>query len=220
MRVPHGDGTLQHAPAHLDDSLLIMMSDIFPTGYYGAMRAIGFLQRPLLPPADGSGIGFGTQKLSEAVFVVLGCGPVGLCALLTAKTKGVKTVYAVDSVDQRLEQARLFGGIPLKFGVDDVPQIIKQATDGRGADGIVEVVGNKAALRSAFYLVRKCGVLSSIGFHHGDLPFTATEVYAKNLTYVRWRRPPLLLHRFLGSCLSLSPKFDCCFSRLTAISAV
>jgi len=197
-----------------------MMSDIFPTGYYGAMRAIGFLQRPLLPPADGSGIGFGTQKLNEAVFVVLGCGPVGLCALLTAKTKGVKTVYAVDSVDQRLEQARLFGGIPLKFGVDDVPQIIKQATDGRGADGIVEVVGNKAALRSAFYLVRKCGVLSSIGFHHGDLPFTATEVYAKNLTYVRWRRPPLLLHRFLGSCLSLSPKFDCCFSRLTAISAV
>lgn len=182
MRVPHADGTLHHAPAHLDDGLLLMMSDIFPTGYYGAMRAVGYLERPILPPVGIGSAGFGAQSLDQAAFVILGCGPVGLCALLTAKSKGVKTVYAVDSVDERLEQARSFGGIPLKLGVDDIPQIIKDATEGRGADGVVEVVGNNAALKSAFDLVRKCGVLSSIGFHTGDLPFTAFEAYAKNLT--------------------------------------
>ncbi|KAM5343858.1 hypothetical protein ACJ41O_012395 [Fusarium nematophilum] len=146
------------------------------------MRAIGFLQQPLLPPVDGISARFRAQKLEEAIVVLLGCGPVGLCALLTAKSKNIKTVYAVDAVDQRLEQARAFGGIPLKIGVDDIPKIVGEATDGRGADAAIEVVGNQAALRSAFDLVRKCGVLSSIGFHHDELPFTAAEAYSKNLT--------------------------------------
>ena len=156
-----------------------MMCDIFPTGYYGAMRAIEFIQRPLLQSS-----GFVAQPLKEAVFVILGCGPVGICALLTARTKGVGSIYVVDSVDERLAEAEKMGGIPLKLGRDDIPKIIKEATDGRGADAVIEVVGNKAALRSAFDLVRTCGVLSSIGFHQGEVPFTAFESYQKNITYV------------------------------------
>lgn len=177
MRVPFADGTLHHKPAGLDDSLLIMMCDIFPTGYYGAARATSFLSQPLLP-----GTTIGTRDLASAVFVVLGCGPVGLCALLTAKTQGAGTVFAVDAVDDRLEQASDMGGIPLKLGRDDVVQVVREATGGRGADAVVEVVGNKAALRSAFELVRVCGVISSLGFHHGEVPFTANEAYQKNVT--------------------------------------
>lgn len=190
VRVPNADGTLHHAPSRLDDNLLIMMCDIFPTGYYGAMRAIAFIERPLLPPPKQSSNGTGSsspflaQSLNDTVFVVLGCGPVGICAILTAKTKGVKTIYVVDSVDERLEEAKTMGGIPLKLGTDDIQKTILDATGGRGADAVVEVVGNKAALRSAFDLVRQCGVLSSIGFHQGDLPFSAFESYQKNLTYV------------------------------------
>jgi len=187
VRVPYADGTLQHAPARLDDRLLIMMCDIFPTGYYGAIRAIEFVQRPLVgpptsaPPRAG---GFVPQSLDEAVFVCLGCGPVGICALLTARSKGVRTIFAVDAVDERLAEAESMGGIPLKLGRDDIPKAVMESTDGRGADGVIEVVGNKAALRSAFDLVRQCGVLSSIGFHQGELPFTAFESYQKNITYV------------------------------------
>lgn len=183
VRVPFADGTLQEVPDNVDDELLIMMCDIFPTGYYGAMRAIECFRS--LDEVNG----YGTdatylskpQSLADAVFVCLGCGPVGLCAILTARSKGVRTIYVVDSVDDRLDQATKLGGIPLKLGRDDIQATIMDATEGRGADAVVEVVGNKPALRSAFDLLRPCGVLSSIGFHQGDLPFTALECYQKNL---------------------------------------
>ncbi|EXJ87224.1 hypothetical protein A1O3_04183 [Capronia epimyces CBS 606.96] len=179
VRAPFADGTLHHAPAHLDDNLLVMMCDIFPTGYYGMIRALEFVGARFVP-----------QTLDEAVFVCLGCGPVGICALMTAVTKGVKKIYAVDAVDERLAEAEALGAIPLKLGRDDIQKTVLEATEGRGADGVIEVVGNKAALRSAFDLTRQCGVLSSIGFHQGEVPFLASECYAKNIT-VNFGRAPI-----------------------------
>lgn len=166
------------------------MCDIFPTGYYGAMRAVEGIRRPLLDPSTDlrngnghqAGEGFVPQSLDEAVFVVLGCGPVGICALMSLRTKGVQKVYAVDEVDDRLAEAKALGALTLKLGKDDVPQTILEATEGRGADAVVEVVGNKAALRAAFDLTRQCGFVSSIGFHQGEVPFLASECYAKNIT--------------------------------------
>jgi threonine dehydrogenase-like Zn-dependent dehydrogenase len=189
IRVPFADGTLHHLPEFVEDELAIMMCDIFPTGYYGASRAIDAFSNsdPTTSAYEGGngiseqGVQFISQSLRDAVFVCLGCGPVGLCAILTARSKGVKTIYVVDSVDDRLEEASKMGGIPLKLGRDDVHAVVLAATDGRGADAVIEVVGNKAAMRSAFDLLRPCGVLSSIGFHQGDLPFTALEAYQKNL---------------------------------------
>jgi hypothetical protein len=107
----------------------------------GQMRAISFLERPLLTPSNTlngfhqSKGGFITQSLEDVVLVCLGCGPVGLCALLTAQAKGVKTIYVVDSVDDRLAEAESMGGIPLKLGRDDIKKVIMDVTDGRGADG-------------------------------------------------------------------------------------
>ncbi|KIW37492.1 uncharacterized protein PV06_10531 [Exophiala oligosperma] len=197
VRVPFADGTLKSTPEGVDDELLIMMCDIFPTGHYGAMRAIEcFRSSDLvngnhytdLDSPKRSGLSK-SQSLEEAVFVCLGCGPVGLCAILTARSKGVRTIYVVDSVDDRLDQAAKLGGIPLKLGRDDVQAKVMKATQGRGADAVIEVVGNNAALRSAFDLLRPCGVLSSIGFHQGDLPFTALECYQKNLNINLGRAP-------------------------------
>ncbi|KAI1610531.1 chaperonin 10-like protein [Exophiala viscosa] len=196
VRVPYADGTLQPAPETVPEDLLIMMSDIFPTGYYGAMRAIEYFA----PTSSSSGelngdsgthaaLSLKMQTLDKAIFVCLGCGPVGLCAILTARSKGVRTIYVVDSVDDRLEQAAKLGGIPLKLGRDDIPAIIKEATGGRGADAVIEVVGNTTAMRSAFDLLRPAGVLSSLGFHQGDLPFTALDCYQKNLNINLGRAP-------------------------------
>ena len=206
VRVPFADGTLQPAPQGVSDDLLIMMCDIFPTGFYGATRAADAFTNPSSylgapPSAQGlanghsngavNGVGLGEvvksrndfllQSLYETVFVCLGCGPVGLCAIITARSRGVKTIYCVDSVDERLEEARKMGGIPLKLGQDDIKQIILDATQQRGADAVIEVVGNQAALKSAFDLLRPCGVLSSIGFHQSELPFTGLDCYSKNL---------------------------------------
>ena len=203
VRVPFADGTLQIIPGDVNDKLLIMMSDIFPTGFYGASRAIERFPawQPVVNGVNGNGVAkrsssFITQSISDAVFVCLGCGPVGLCAILTALSKGVRTIYVVDSVEDRLREAESMGGIPLKLGRDDIQRTILEATQGRGADAVIEVVGNNVALRSAFDLLRPCGVLSSIGFHQGELPFSALESYQKNLTYS--------LPRFLYALLSIA----------------
>ena len=73
------------------------------------------------------------------------------------------------------------GGQPLKLGTDDVLEIVRSVTGGRGADAVVESVGNESAMRLAVDVVRPCGVVSSIGFHQGELPFTGFEAYSKNL---------------------------------------
>lgn len=198
LRVPYANATLVLAPTDMDDNLLIMMCDIFPTGFYGASRAIDGFLKPYhsgLHSADISrnqsrmanyspvdSLEFQNPSLSDAVFVCIGCGPVGLCAILTAKAKGVSTLYAVDSVKDRLADALRFGAIPLNLNEDDIKKTIMDATDGRGADAVIEVVGNRAALRSAYDLLRPCGILSSIGFNQGEIPWTAFDSYMKNIT--------------------------------------
>jgi NADPH:quinone reductase-like Zn-dependent oxidoreductase len=140
--VPLADRTLQTAPEGLPDELLIMMCDIFPTGYHGATKAINAFVKGTLRDGtplrvNGSGPAeFIHQTVHDAVFVCLGCGPVGLCAILTARSKGVGTIYAVDSVDERLAEVEKMGAIPLKLGQDDIEGTILRATEGRGADAV------------------------------------------------------------------------------------
>lgn len=194
VRVPYADSTLEFIPEEVSDEMMIIMCDVFPTGYYGAMRAMNKLRRNT-ETAD-SVIGgtlqalsalkptFKEQKPDDLVLVCLGCGPVGLCAVLTAKVLGAGTVYAVDSVEDRLKQAEKMGALPLNLQTDHIDAIVQSVTNGRGADAVVESVGNKSAMRLAIDLVRPCGVISSIGFHQTEFPFTAFEAYAKNIEYV------------------------------------
>ncbi|KIX08138.1 uncharacterized protein Z518_02794 [Rhinocladiella mackenziei CBS 650.93] len=191
VRVPFADGTLQPAPTAVDDELLIMMCDIFPTGYYGAVRAIQYFESHTreLESINQTRPMFQIQSLQDTVFVCLGCGPVGLCSILTCLTKKVGKVFAVDAVDDRLREAEKWGAIPLKLGKDDIKARILEATDGRGADAVIELVGNALALKSAFDLVRPAGCISSIGFHQGEVPFTAWEAYSKNLNINMGRAP-------------------------------
>lgn len=102
---------------------------------------------------------------------MIGCGPVGLCALIAAQSFNPKHLFAVDSVDSRLELAKGLGAKPLNFMKDKehMEKSIKDVTDGRGADVVIEVVGLSPALRTAFNLVRSWGIISSIGVHNGEV---------------------------------------------------
>lgn len=74
----------------------------------------------------------------------------------------VDTVYAIDSVPDRLEQAAKLGAIPINLNDDPVTKI-KEATDGRGADVVMELVGHADAFMLAFDMIRPWGQISSIG---------------------------------------------------------
>lgn len=162
-----------HAPESIPPSLMVLMCDIFPTGYFAAKRAAN---------------GLATMRLQDATVVCIGCGPVGLCSVAAAVWLGFGTVVAVDTVEERIESARGFGAnvTGLRVGLDDVESAVKTLTQGRGADAAVELVGNRPALRLAFDVLRPCGTLSSVGFHQADsgvdkgAPFSANELYMKS----------------------------------------
>lgn len=179
VRVPHADGTLMKAPEGIDQRVLVLTADIFPTGYFGVKNAYNLL----LP-----------QKAEEATVVVVGCGPVGLCAVIAAveKAGGRGRVFAVDGVESRLELAKKLGAEPLNFkglGKEGMLERVRAVTEGRGADAVVEVVGLSSALRTAFDLVRPFGVISSIGVHNAEIPWNGDEAYSKNIRLQMGRCP-------------------------------
>jgi threonine dehydrogenase-like Zn-dependent dehydrogenase len=158
VRVPLADGTLVKAPPEIDDKSLLLMADIFPTGFFGASNAF-----KLLSP----------EQIVDSTVVVIGCGPVGLCTIIAAASFRPKYLFAIDSVPSRLESAKRLGAEPLNFEreKDRMESRIKEVTDGRGADVAIEVVGLSPALKTAFDLIRPWGIISSIGVHNGEVCF-------------------------------------------------
>lgn len=149
------------------------MGDIFPTGYFAAARFL----KPLSPAVA-----------KETSVAVVGCGPVGICAIATALTWCDK-VFAIDMVPERLEEARKLGAIPLSLS-DEPAAKIKEATEGRGVDVALEVVGSADALNLCLDIIRPFGSVSSVGVQTQTLSLEGPSLYAKNVT-IAWGRCPV-----------------------------
>ncbi len=169
VRVPLADTTLLPLSADLNEKKGLLLGDVFSTGYFCA---------------DNAGIKPGS------VYTVIGCGPVGLMAILAAKHLGAEKLFAIDLVPGRLAQAEKFGAIPLNPSLTDVREEIFSSTYGRGADAVMEVVGSDKTLKLAIDLVRPGGTISSVGVHTSkNFSFSPGEAYDKNLTYKSGRCP-------------------------------
>ena len=168
VRVPLADGSLVPVTRDLAAEAALLLADVLPTGWHGARLA-----------ESGPG----------RVTVVLGCGPVGLMAVLSAMEQGAESVLAVDGVPERLALAERFGARAVRLD-GDVQAAVREATGGRGADGLVEAVGSANAGRLAFDLVRPGGTIATVGVHHeAVMPFTPAEAYDRNLTWRIGRCP-------------------------------
>ncbi|KAL2201197.1 dehydrogenase-like protein [Corynascus similis CBS 632.67] len=231
VRVPHADGTVVKAPAEMtggttatpsgnddndDGRALVLMADIFPTGFFGAKNAFGLLREQGL-----------TLEGEAPVVVVVGCGPVGLCAIVSALEHRPRRLFAVDSVPARLERARQLGAEPLNFlpreqggdGMETVLARVREATEGRGADAVIEVVGLSPALRTAFDLVRPFGVISSIGVHNAEIPWSGDEAYGKNLRLQMGRCPVRsIFNEALPVLVKNQAKFSFMFDKIMPLS--
>lgn len=180
VRVPYAESTLIKKPANSggDDSVYVLMADIFTTGYYGAKKIVNHIKNELAK-------GYSQQDISEVTILQLGLGPVGLCALRALKHFGFKNIVCIDSVPQRLEEAaRLGASKTINFETEPnalADYIAKNTEGGIGFDAVLEVVGAEQALRTAYDSVRGNGFISSIGMPHAPLPFTGLECYIKNV---------------------------------------
>ncbi|OMP87001.1 putative zinc-type alcohol dehydrogenase-like protein AdhB [Diplodia seriata] len=173
VRVPLADSTVMKAPPDIEENKLVLMADIFPTGYFAAANAFSSLAK---------------DDIADATVVVIGCGPVGLCALINAVDYKPKHLFAVDSIEDRLNLAKSLGAEPLNFQTDreGLDKRIKEVTEGRGADVVIEVVGLSPALKLGFDILRPWGIISSVGVHNGE---ASNQGYGKNLRVQMGRCP-------------------------------
>jgi 2-desacetyl-2-hydroxyethyl bacteriochlorophyllide A dehydrogenase len=169
IRVPLADTTLVSLSNDLSEEKGLLLGDIFSTGYFCA---------------ENAGVN------NKGTYIVIGCGPVGLMTILAAKDLGAENLFAVDHSNERLQMAKEFGATPLNPSEGDVRSAIMNATKGRGADAIMEVVGSSEALRLAIDLLRPGGTISSVGVHTAkNFSFSPGEAYDKNLVYKIGRCP-------------------------------
>jgi len=169
IRVPMANTTLISLSNDLSEEKGLLLGDIFSTGYFCA---------------ENAGIN------NKGTYVVIGCGPVGLMTILAAKDLGAKNLFAIDQSNERLKMAGEFGAKSLNPSGSDVRSAILDATNGRGADAVMEVVGSPEALRLAIDLLRPGGTISSVGVHTAkNFSFSPGEAYDKNLVYKIGRCP-------------------------------
>ena len=124
-RIPYAHTTLVKLPDEVTDEQAILISDIFPTGYFGAKLAE---------------VGHGDTV------VVFGAGPVGVFAALSAKLLGAGRVLVVDQHADRLAMARRIGAEPIDFSAEDPIDAIRDLTGGIGPDRAIDAVGVEAEL--------------------------------------------------------------------------
>jgi threonine dehydrogenase-like Zn-dependent dehydrogenase len=119
-RIPFANVGLVKLPEEVSDDQAILLSDIFPTGYFGAELA---------------------EIESGDTVAVFGCGPVGQFAIASAKLLGAGRVLAIDTVESRLEMARAQGAEVIDFNAEDPVEAIKTLTGGIGVDRAIDAVG-------------------------------------------------------------------------------
>jgi len=162
LRVPNGHYTLEKVNG-LPDEKAMFAGDILSTGYFAADRGE-------IKPGD--------------VVAVIGSGPVGLFAQMSALTFNPKEVLAIDSMPERLAISEKIGATPVDMSKVDPVDFVKQHSEGRGADVVLECVGTEGPLLSAFNYVRPAGIISAVGMYtEPTFPFPMFQAFLKDLTF-------------------------------------
>jgi threonine dehydrogenase-like Zn-dependent dehydrogenase len=172
VRCSLADTTFIKTPEGIPEEMLVLMADVFP-------QATSL--RHASSRTSTSVTGTGTPPWLSDV------GRWGICAITCALTM-VKTVYAIDSVPERLAEAEKIGAKVINLNDDPVPKI-KAATEGRGADVVMEVVGHADTLLLALNLIRPWGQISSIGVHTEKVEMSGLILYGKDVTMSFGRCP-------------------------------
>lgn len=160
VAVPGADYAMTKMPEAVSIEQAVLLTDILPTGYFGAKGAD-------IRPGD--------------TVVVVGAGPVGIQALLCAQLFGPARVFVIDPVPERRALAETLGGEAL--APEDALEHVIAATDGQGADGVIEAVGAQATIHSAMMLARPGASIAVVGVNlEMDFPLPMPIAVAKDLT--------------------------------------
>lgn len=163
VRTPHADTSLYPIPQGGDEEALAMLSDILPTGF-----ECGVLNGKVQPGAS---------------VAIVGAGPIGLAALLTAQLYSPASIVMVDLDDNRLAVAKRFGATATVNSTDGkAVATILEMTDGRGVDTAIEAVGIPATFEMCAEIVAPGGVVANIGVHGKQVALHLERLWDRNIS--------------------------------------
>jgi alcohol dehydrogenase len=163
VRIPHADNSLYAAPPGADEEALVMLSDILPTAFE-------------------CGVLNGQVKPGDCVAIV-GAGPIGLAALMTAKFYSPADVIMVDLDVNRLELSRKFGSTKLVNSSDGMAAAtIMEMTQKRGVDVAIEAVGVRDSFDICQAIVAAGGHIANIGVHGKSVELHLERLWSQNIT--------------------------------------
>ncbi|MGI4982110.1 MAG: zinc-dependent alcohol dehydrogenase family protein [Janthinobacterium lividum] len=187
VRIPHADNSLYPIPQGADEEALVMLSDILPTGF-----EIGVLA--------------GQVKPGDTVAIV-GAGPVGMAALLTAQFYSPGRLVMIDADANRLAVARQFGATDtIDVTQADAVATLMEMTDGVGVDVAIEAVGIPATFDVCQKVVAPGGHIANVGVHGKSVELHLETLWIRNITLttglVNTNTTPMLLKTVQSGKLS------------------
>lgn len=163
VRIPYADGSLYKIPEGIDEAALTMLSDILPTGYEA-----GVLNGRVAP---GSSV------------AIVGAGPIGLAALLTAQFYSPAQIIMIDPDKNRIEAALKLGATHgLSSGDGSVAPSVMKLTGGLGVDAAVEAVGAVGSFLLCQDIVAAGGTLANIGVHGKGVELHMEKLWSRNIS--------------------------------------
>jgi alcohol dehydrogenase len=162
VRTPFADTSLYHVPAGAEEDALVMLSDILPTGF-----ECGVLNGKVEP---GSSV------------AIVGAGPIGLAALLTAQFYSPAQIIMIDLDDNRLEVASRFGATAIINNSDGAAvEKVMTMTAGRGVDTAIEAVGVPASFLTCEDIVAPGGIIANVGVHGVKADLHLEKLWDRNI---------------------------------------
>lgn len=163
VRIPHADTSLYRIPEGADEEALVMLSDILPTGF-----ECGVLNGKIEP---GSTV------------AIVGAGPIGLAALLTAQFYSPAEIIMIDPDENRLQVAKRFGATAtVDTAGGKAAEAVMKMTGGRGVDTAIEAVGVPASFVTCEDIVAPGGTIANIGVHGVKVDLHLERLWAQNIS--------------------------------------
>jgi alcohol dehydrogenase len=161
-RIPFADLSTYPLPAQVSDEAAVLLADILPTSY-----EVGVLNGRVRP---------------GDVVVVVGAGPIGLAAILTAKLFSPAHIVAIDKAESRLQAAKAFGADITVAADADPMATVRELTGALGADVVMEAVGTPGTFELCAALVRPGGRVANIGVHGKPATLHLEDLWIRNIT--------------------------------------
>lgn len=163
VRIPHADTSLYPVPKGVQEDALVMLSDILPTGF-----ECGVLNGKVAP---GSTV------------AIVGSGPIGIAALLTAQFYSPSQLIMIDLDDNRLQTATRFGATSvINSRNGGAVAEVKRQTEGKGVDTAIEAVGIPATFGLCEDIVAPGGTIANIGVHGSKVDLALDRLWSHNIT--------------------------------------